>query len=72
MVNPAEPSGGARCPLITRPDLLLDNWRVETADAMPAKRRREGWTRQGTPLPHNQPWYDRFIKAGGKSSFEKF
>ncbi len=51
---------------------LLDNWRVETADAMPAKRRRDGWTRQGTPLPHNQPWYDRFIKAGGKSSFEKF
>ena len=51
---------------------LLDNWRVETADAMPAKRRREGWTRQGTPLPHNQPWYDRFMKAGGKSSFEKF
>lgn len=51
---------------------LLDNWRVETADVMPAKRRRDGWTRQGTPLPHNQPWYDRFIKAGGKSSFEKF
>jgi arylsulfatase A-like enzyme len=51
---------------------LLDNWRVDTADAMPAERRRDGWTRQGTPLPHNQPWYDRFIKAGGKSSFEKF
>jgi arylsulfatase A-like enzyme len=51
---------------------LLDNWRVETSDVMPAKRRREGWTRDGTPLPHNQPWYDRFIKAGGKSSFEKF
>lgn len=51
---------------------MLDNWRVETADLMPERRRRDGWTRQGTPLPHNQPWYDRFIKAGGKSSFEKF
>jgi len=51
---------------------LLDNWRVETNDVMPEKRRRDGWTRQGEPLPHNQPWYDRFIKAGGKSSFEKF
>lgn len=50
----------------------LDNWRVETADAMPHKRRRDGWTRDGIPLPHNQPWYDNFIKAGGKSSFEKF
>ncbi len=51
---------------------LLDNWRVDTADSMPPKRRRDGWTREGTPLPHNQPWYDRFIEAGGKSSFEKF
>ncbi len=51
---------------------MLDNWRVETNDAMPETRRRDGWTRQGTPLPHNQPWYDRFIEAGGKSSFEKF
>ena len=51
---------------------LLDNWRVETGDRMPAERRLDGWSRQGTPLPHNQPWYDRFIKAGGKSSFEKF
>ena len=51
---------------------LLDNWRVETGDRMPAERRLDGWTRKGTPLPHNQPWYDRFIKAGGKSSFEKF
>ncbi len=51
---------------------LLDNWRVDTADTMPSERRRDGWTRQGTPLPHNQPWYDRFIEAGGKSSFEKF
>jgi N-sulfoglucosamine sulfohydrolase len=50
----------------------LDNWRVETADVMPEKRRRDGWTRQGVPLPHNQPWYDRYLKAGGKSSFEKF
>ncbi len=51
---------------------LLDNWRVETDDRMPAERRRDGWTRDGRPLPHNQPWYDRYIKAGGKSSFEKF
>ena len=51
---------------------LLDNWRVETSDTMPENRRRDGWTLKGTPLPHNQPWYDRFIKAGGKSSFEKF
>jgi arylsulfatase A-like enzyme len=51
---------------------LLDNWRVETSDRMPTERRLDGWTREGTPLPHNQPWYDRFIKAGGKSSFEKF
>ncbi|HYW78388.1 MAG TPA: sulfatase/phosphatase domain-containing protein, partial [Thermoguttaceae bacterium] len=50
----------------------LDNWRVDTTDTMPAERRRDGWTREGTPLPHNQPWYDRFIEAGGKSSFEKF
>jgi arylsulfatase A-like enzyme len=50
----------------------LDNWRVETCDRMPAERRRDGWTRDGRPLPHNQPWYDRYIKAGGKSSFEKF
>jgi arylsulfatase A-like enzyme len=60
-----------------RPELnkvrtLLDNWRVETNDHMPDQRRRDGWTRDGRPLPHNQPWYDRYIKAGGKSSFEKF
>ena len=60
-----------------RPDLyklrtLLDNWRVETDDRMPAERRPDGWTRDGRPLPHNQPWYDRYIKAGGESSFEKF
>ncbi len=51
---------------------MLDNWRVETDDQMPPERRRDGWTRDGRPLPHNQPWYDRYIKAGGKSSFEKF
>ena len=51
---------------------LLDNWRVRTNDVMPPERRRDGWTRDGKPLPHNQPWYDRFIKAGGESSFEKF
>ena len=50
----------------------LDNWRVETADRMPEEPRKDGWTRDGVPLPHNQPWYDRFIRAGGRSSFEKF
>ena len=51
---------------------LLDNWRVETADTMPAKPRRDGWTRDGVPLPHNHPWYERYIEAGGRSSFERF
>ncbi|MCP4449951.1 MAG: sulfatase-like hydrolase/transferase, partial [Planctomycetes bacterium] len=50
----------------------LDNWRVETHDRMPETRRRDGWTRDGRPLPHNQPWYDRYIEARGKSDFEKF
>jgi arylsulfatase A-like enzyme len=50
---------------------LLDNWRVETADHMPAERRRDGWTRDGTPLPHNQPWYDDYVKAG-QSNFNQF
>ena len=50
----------------------LDNWRVQTADHMPSERRRDGWTRRGNPLPHNQPWYDRFIQQGGKNSFDKF
>ncbi len=50
----------------------LDNWRVRTQDEMPEQRRRDGWTRRGNPLPHNQPWYDRFIQQGGKNSFDKF
>ena len=50
----------------------LDNWRVETSDHMPDEPRRDGWTRDGAPLPHNQPWYDRFIKQGGRNNFEKF
>lgn len=50
----------------------LDNWRVETGDRMPERPRRDGWTRDGRPLPHNQPWYDNYIKAGGRSSFENF
>lgn len=50
----------------------LDNWRVETQDRMPETQRRDGWTRDGRPLPHNQPWYDRYIKAQGKSDFERF
>ncbi len=51
---------------------MLDNWRVETDDIMPAQPRRDGWTKDGVPLPHNQPWYQRYIEAGGRSSFEKF
>ncbi len=50
----------------------LDNWRVQTQDRMPETRRRDGWTRDGRPLPHNQPWYDRYIEAKGKSDFERF
>ena len=52
--------------------IQLDNWRIETNDRMPDHPRRDGWTRDGRPLPHNQPWYDRYIKARGKSDFEKF
>jgi N-sulfoglucosamine sulfohydrolase len=50
---------------------LLDNWRVDTHDVMPAERKPDGWTRDGVPLPHNQPWYDRYQKEG-KSAFDKF
>ncbi len=50
----------------------LDNWRAATRDTMPKERRPDGWTRRGHPLPHNQPWYDRFIQQGGKNSFDKF
>lgn len=50
----------------------LDNWRTDTGDHMPETRRRDGWTRRGNPLPHNQPWYDRFIQQGGKNSFDRF
>lgn len=46
---------------------LLDNWRVETGDVMPAVRRPDGWTREGVPLPHNQPWYDEWRRRGGAS-----
>ena len=51
---------------------LLDNWRVKTRDLLPSEPRRDGWTRDGVPLPHNDPWYERYIKAGGRSSFERF
>jgi arylsulfatase A-like enzyme len=57
---------------VNRLRTLLDNWRVATQDHMPEQRRRDGWTRDGRPLPHNQPWYDKFIEAGGKSDFENF
>ena len=50
----------------------LDNWRVETKDVMPAARVPDGWTREGAPLPHNQPWYDQWLKRGGKNAFDKF
>ena len=50
----------------------LENWRVDTADRMPSEPREDGWTRDGAPLPHNQPWYDRYIKQGGRNNFEKF
>jgi hypothetical protein len=51
--------------------VALDVWRVETEDRVPAARKPDGWTRDGVPLPHNQPWYDRYQKEG-KSAFEKF
>ncbi|MYC64981.1 MAG: sulfatase [Acidobacteriia bacterium] len=51
---------------------LMDNWRVDTKDTMPLEPRRDGWTRDGAPLPHNHPWYERYIEAGGRSSFERF
>ncbi len=51
--------------------IRLDNWRVNTQDTMPAERRRDGWTRDGRPLPHNQPWYDRWKKRG-RNDFESF
>lgn len=50
----------------------LDQWRIDTADRLPDQRRRDGWTRDGIPLPHNQPWYDRYLEQGGRNSFEKF
>ncbi len=50
----------------------LDNWRVDTIDTMPKQRRSDGWTREGDPLPHNQPWYDRWLKQGKKNQFETY
>lgn len=57
---------------INRLRAQLDDWRIETQDRLPEKRRLDGWTRDGLPLPHNQPWYDRYIEQGRKNSFEKF
>ncbi len=51
---------------------VLDEWRIETRDHLPKQKRPDGWTRDGIPLPHNQPWYYRYIEQGGKNSFEKF
>lgn len=50
----------------------LDNWRVNTADHMPDRRRLDGWTRDGNPLPHNQPWYDRWLRQGKQNQFETY
>lgn len=57
---------------INRLRIALDEWRIETEDRLPEKRQLDGWTRDGIPLPHNQPWYDRYIEQGRKNSFEKF
>lgn len=70
MTNLVE-AAGVRAEL-NRLRLALDNWRVETRDTMPEERTRDGWTRDGDPLPHNQPWYDRFIEQGGTNRFDKF
>ncbi len=58
--------------LLARLRTRLDNWRVETQDVMPAARTPDGWTREGAPLPHNQPWYDQWKQRGGKNAFDKF
>lgn len=50
----------------------LDHWRMDTQDDLPAQRKPDGWTRDGDPLPHNQPWYDRWIKQGRKNQFETY
>ncbi|MEX2212635.1 MAG: sulfatase [Phycisphaeraceae bacterium] len=50
----------------------LDTWREQTDDALPKERKPDGWTREGDPLPHNQPWYDRWIKQGKKNQFETY
>ena len=57
---------------VVRHRVLLDNWRVETEDRMPLEPRLDGWSRDGNPLPHNQPWYDRFIEQGGRNRFDRF
>ena len=57
---------------INRLRAALDEWRIKTQDHLPEKRRLDGWTRDGLPLPHNQPWYDRYIQQDRKNSFEKF
>jgi arylsulfatase A-like enzyme len=51
---------------------LLDNWRVDTNDRMPDRRVPDGWTPDGNPLPHNQPWYDRWLQQGKKNQFETY
>ena len=62
----------ARADEIAKLRTALDNWRVTTNDVMPAKREKDGWTMDGNPLPHNQPWYDRWLKQGKKNQFETY
>ncbi len=48
---------------------LLDNWRIRTQDQMPKQRRRDGWTREGVPLRHNQPSYNRYLHPAETNKF---
>ena len=40
----------------------LNNWRVDTDDRMPDERRLDGFNLDGEPLPHNQPFYDNWLR----------
>jgi N-sulfoglucosamine sulfohydrolase len=62
----ADPAHG---PTLAALRTQLARWMKETEDAVPAQRTLDGWTRDGIPLPHNQPWYDEW-KRQGKSSLQ--